>query len=177
MTDGNVDEALRALEELGERFGFFNEKFSIEDFKKQLKDQEAIQEVDGKTVLTKKGERMIRKDSLDRIFSSARKGLTGDPRPAHGLRARGSPRRAPTSSATPSRTSTSSPACGTRCAAAAGSVPDEGLRLTEDDLEVYETEHLSSCATVLLIDVSHSMILYGEDRITPRSRRRSRWPS
>ncbi|HLP17164.1 MAG TPA: VWA domain-containing protein, partial [Bacteroidota bacterium] len=30
-----------------------------------------------------------------------------------------------------------------------------------------ETENLSSCATVLMIDISHSMILYGEDRITP----------
>ena len=39
--------------------------------------------------------------------------------------------------------------------------------IAEDDLEVFETEHLSSCATVLMIDVSHSMILYGEDRITP----------
>src|SRR4029079_3700519 len=73
MTDGNVDEALRALEELGERFGFFNQKFSIEDFKKWLKEQEAIQEVEGKNVLTKKGERMIRKDALDRIFSSLAK--------------------------------------------------------------------------------------------------------
>jgi uncharacterized protein with von Willebrand factor type A (vWA) domain len=42
-----------------------------------------------------------------------------------------------------------------------------GSRATEDDLEVFESEHLSSCATVLMIDVSHSMILYGEDRITP----------
>ena len=42
-----------------------------------------------------------------------------------------------------------------------------GLELAEEDLEVYETEHLTSCATVLAIDVSHSMILYGEDRITP----------
>ena len=41
------------------------------------------------------------------------------------------------------------------------------LELAEEDLEVYETEHLTSCATVLVIDVSHSMILYGEDRITP----------
>jgi hypothetical protein len=29
MTDGNVEQALRALEELGERFGFFNEKYTI----------------------------------------------------------------------------------------------------------------------------------------------------
>src|SRR5206468_12146553 len=41
------------------------------------------------------------------------------------------------------------------------------LTITEDDLEVFEQEHLSACATVLMVDVSHSMILYGEDRITP----------
>src|SRR6185503_2590390 len=43
----------------------------------------------------------------------------------------------------------------------------DDLSLTEDDLQVYETEHLSACATVLMVDISHSMILYGEDRITP----------
>jgi uncharacterized protein with von Willebrand factor type A (vWA) domain len=32
---------------------------------------------------------------------------------------------------------------------------------------VNETEHQTQCATVLLVDVSHSMVLYGEDRITP----------
>ena len=41
------------------------------------------------------------------------------------------------------------------------------LELAEEDLEVQESEHLTSCATVVAIDVSHSMILYGEDRITP----------
>jgi uncharacterized protein with von Willebrand factor type A (vWA) domain len=42
-----------------------------------------------------------------------------------------------------------------------------GLELAEEDLEVHETEHLTACATIVAIDVSHSMILYGEDRITP----------
>ena len=41
------------------------------------------------------------------------------------------------------------------------------FQLTEEDLSVAETDHHASCATVILIDVSHSMILYGEDRITP----------
>jgi len=41
------------------------------------------------------------------------------------------------------------------------------LLLAEEDLEVHETEHLTSCATVVAIDISHSMVLYGEDRITP----------
>eukprot|EP01093_Parvamoeba_rugata_P011173 TRINITY_DN3075_c0_g1_i2.p1 TRINITY_DN3075_c0_g1~~TRINITY_DN3075_c0_g1_i2.p1 ORF type:complete len:228 (+),score=40.35 TRINITY_DN3075_c0_g1_i2:346-1029(+) len=39
--------------------------------------------------------------------------------------------------------------------------------LTEDDLVVEETLHKSQMSTVLMIDISHSMILYGEDRITP----------
>ncbi len=45
--------------------------------------------------------------------------------------------------------------------------PTASFDLAEEDLEVYETEHLTSCATVVAIDISHSMILYGEDRITP----------
>ncbi|HEY3875642.1 MAG TPA: hypothetical protein VGM92_09210, partial [Candidatus Kapabacteria bacterium] len=45
---------------------------------------------------------------------------------------------------------------------------EEGeFALHEEDIEIYETEHLTNCATVLMIDISHSMILYGEDRITP----------
>ena len=41
------------------------------------------------------------------------------------------------------------------------------FQLTEDDLVVEETQHKSQMSTVLMIDISHSMILYGEDRITP----------
>lgn len=44
---------------------------------------------------------------------------------------------------------------------------DMGFQLTENDLLVNETEHRSQSSTVLMIDISHSMILYGEDRITP----------
>ncbi len=44
------------------------------------------------------------------------------------------------------------------------------LELDYPDLLVHQTEYRSSCATVLLLDVSHSMILYGEDRFTPAKR-------
>ncbi len=44
---------------------------------------------------------------------------------------------------------------------------DGTIALDYDDLWVHQTEHRSSCATVLLLDTSHSMILYGEDRFTP----------
>ena len=41
------------------------------------------------------------------------------------------------------------------------------LDLRHDDLMVHQAEHRSSCATVLMLDISHSMILYGEDRFGP----------
>jgi Ca-activated chloride channel family protein len=41
------------------------------------------------------------------------------------------------------------------------------LDLTYQDLQVRQCEYQSSCATVLMLDCSHSMILYGEDRFTP----------
>ena len=41
------------------------------------------------------------------------------------------------------------------------------LELDYSDLMVHQTEFQSSCATVLMLDISHSMILYGEDRFTP----------
>ena len=47
----------------------------------------------------------------------------------------------------------------------------EGLKLPLNieysDLQVHQCEYQSSCATVLMLDCSHSMILYGEDRFTP----------
>jgi len=44
------------------------------------------------------------------------------------------------------------------------------IRVTHEDLMVVQGEYQSSCATVLMLDCSHSMILYGEDRFTPAKR-------
>jgi Ca-activated chloride channel homolog len=44
------------------------------------------------------------------------------------------------------------------------------LRVAHEDLMVVQGEYQSSCATVLMLDCSHSMILYGEDRFTPAKR-------
>ena len=50
----------------------------------------------------------------------------------------------------------------------------EGLKIPLDleysDLMVHQAEYRSSCATVLLLDISHSMVLYGEDRFAPAKR-------
>ncbi len=53
----------------------------------------------------------------------------------------------------------------------ASAIQREGLTLPlsieYSDLHVHQCEYQSSCATVLMLDCSHSMILYGEDRFTP----------
>jgi Ca-activated chloride channel family protein len=54
--------------------------------------------------------------------------------------------------------------------AAAGSPRPGGIDITYGDLMVAQGEYQSSCATVLMLDCSHSMILYGEDRFTPAKR-------
>ena len=48
--------------------------------------------------------------------------------------------------------------------------PGSRVHVTHDDLMVAQGEYQSSCATVLMLDCSHSMILYGEDRFTPAKR-------
>jgi Ca-activated chloride channel family protein len=49
-------------------------------------------------------------------------------------------------------------------------VGGEGIEVDYEDLMVVQGEYQSSCATVLMLDCSHSMILYGEDRFTPAKR-------
>ena len=44
------------------------------------------------------------------------------------------------------------------------------LNIEYSDLHVHQSDYQSSCATVVLLDCSHSMILYGEDRFTPAKR-------
>ena len=57
---------------------------------------------------------------------------------------------------------------------APGTSPEHAARgrinVTHEDLMVVQGEYQSSCATVLMLDCSHSMILYGEDRFTPAKR-------
>src|SRR5690606_27810068 len=51
--------------------------------------------------------------------------------------------------------------------AARHGLEDGRLQLEEDDLYVMQSDYRSSAATVVMLDCSHSMILYGEDRFTP----------
>ncbi|HTO89520.1 MAG TPA: VWA domain-containing protein [Candidatus Sulfotelmatobacter sp.] len=164
QTGGDVDEALRWMEHFGEQYGFFNDKFGIDDFKKMLEESGEAEKTTRGYQVTPRGERRIRQDSLNEIFNALQAGGAGDHRtPQAG---KGGERLSETRAwQFGDDLGNLDPLGSVSNAVKRGGIDD--LTLSEEDLEVFETEHLSSCATVLMVDVSHSMILYGEDRITP----------
>jgi hypothetical protein len=80
QTGGDVDEALRWMEHFGREYGFFDENFSIEDFKKLLEETGEARRTPRGFEMTPRGERRIRQDSLNEIFSTLRAGSAGDHR-------------------------------------------------------------------------------------------------
>ncbi len=162
--NGNVDEVLKMMEDL-QAEGYLDAEHDLEQFKKQLEENKLIKKTKKGFGLTPKGERNLRIDAFEQIFQKLKSSGRGQhPLPYEG----GSseellPERRPytfgdsykyidyTASIFNSITRTG----------------ELGMNLSEQDLEVYEAERTTSCATVLMIDISHSMILYGEDRITP----------
>jgi len=165
-TSGDVEEALDWMDEVNKEHGFYTEQYGRKEFEADLRKKGIIGDrptKGGKTPLTGKAEKFIRERALDQVFGKLKKSDRGD----HGLRRAGqgdeqtSDRRAFRFGDRIEQVAMSD---SIRNAQQRGI--DE-LNLSEADLEVIETEHQSACATVLMIDISHSMILYGEDRITP----------
>jgi len=164
QSGGDADEALKWMEHFGEQYGFFNDTFGIADFKKMLERSGEAERTPQGFKVTPKGEKRIRQDSLNEIFSSLDAGGPGDHRtPVAG---KGGERLSETRAYQFGDNLSDLDALGSIGNAVKRHGIDE-LQVTEDDLSVFETEHLSACATVLMVDISHSMILYGEDRITP----------
>ncbi len=166
---GDVDQALEWLQMLAERHDLFPAGFTLEDFVKALKAQRLVEPGPEGLRMAPGGERALRQDSLDRIFRGLGRDAAGDHRvqaPGAGQERLSETR--PWSFGDPTELidATGSVQNALRRGALAGG----NLDLDQDDLQVFETEHLSSCSTILLIDISHSMILYGEDRITPAKR-------
>jgi uncharacterized protein with von Willebrand factor type A (vWA) domain len=164
QTGGDVEEALKWMEHFGEQYGFFSEKFGIGDFRKMLEDSGEAERTPQGFQVTPKGERRIRQDSLNEIFNALAAGGAGDHRtPQAG---KGGERLSETRAYQFGDDLANLDPLGS-VSNAVKRAGIEDFSVTEEDLSIYETEHLSSCATVLMVDVSHSMILYGEDRITP----------
>jgi uncharacterized protein with von Willebrand factor type A (vWA) domain len=164
QTGGDVDEALKWMDHFGREYGFLDDKFGIEDFKRLLEESGEAQRTGEGFTVTPRGERKVRQDSLNEIFGALQAGGAGDHRtPVAG---KGGERLSETRAWQFGDDLANLDPLGSVSNAVKRQGIEE-LSLTEDDLEVYEMEHASACATVLMVDVSHSMILYGEDRITP----------
>jgi uncharacterized protein with von Willebrand factor type A (vWA) domain len=165
-SNGNVDQALQLLTDLDNDYRIFgdSEGMGFEEFLERLKKEGLIEEYNDILSLTHKGSRRIRQDALREVFTSLKKRSGGD-------------HQSPFSGEGVERLSETKPyRFGDQpsnidfTATIKNAISREGLEnfsLKEEDFEVYENEHLTACATVLLLDISHSMILYGEDRITP----------
>jgi uncharacterized protein with von Willebrand factor type A (vWA) domain len=164
MAAGDVEQVFRWLAYLQER-GSLDPDVDLEEFRRRLEEERIIERMkDGGYSLGAKGEQAVRRESLARIFTGLQKSGYGEHRVPHA--GDGDERLTETRPYRFGDPVTSIDALGTISNAVRRAGLDE-IRLSEEDLEIYETEHLASCATVLLIDISHSMILYGEDRITP----------
>lgn len=164
QSSGDVEEAMEWLKELAEQYGLFDENLTMEELINRLKEKGIIEEVKDMLILTTRGVQKIRQDALKQIFTSLKKapeGLHETPFTGTGV-----DRLSETKKWSFGDMPTNVDLTSTLTNAFKRDGIDRFI-LLEEDLEVYETEHMTSCATILMLDISHSMILYGEDRITP----------
>ncbi len=162
---GDVDEAMEWMRMLQQR-GMIGEDVDLDAFFARLMQENVIgQDGNGNLIMGEAGERQIRRDALDEIFGGLEKSAAGQHSVASA--GQGSERLTETRAYQFGDDPMSIDSIRSIQNAMQHGDPAEQIEITEDDLEVFETEHNSACATVVMIDISHSMILYGEDRITP----------
>jgi len=165
FTAGDVPEALNWLTQLDGRYSLTGDGMGLGDFVEELKKQGYLKEEQpGVVQLAPRMERTLRQRSLEEIFTNLRKGKRGRHKtPFSGM---GDERLPETRRWQFGDDPHLLDVTGTLSNSfRRGGIDDWDL--AEDDFEVYETDHRTSMATVLMIDLSHSMVLYGEDRITP----------
>ena len=174
-TSGDIDEAFKWLNTLDKEYNIFSDEYSLGDFEEELKKRGYIkEEIDpkegkkekgkGKNILTAKLESALREYALDQIFGKLKKSGIGNHQTKKvgvGDERDGENRSFQYGDDLARINMTES----LKNAQINNGISD--LRLTENDLIVEETKHKAQMSTVLMIDISHSMILYGEDRITP----------
>jgi uncharacterized protein with von Willebrand factor type A (vWA) domain len=165
-TNGDAGEALNWLTQLDKEYELTNEEYGLGDFIEDLKQKGYIDEnnQNGEIKITPKTEQGIRKRSLDEIFGKLKKTRQGDHqtfKPGLGDDINPETRPFQFGDMLEQIDFVSS----IRNAQINHGI--ESFSMKEDDLEIRETDFKTQTSTVLMIDISHSMILYGEDRITP----------
>jgi Ca-activated chloride channel homolog len=167
-TSGDVKEAIEWLRELDKEYGITDESYTIDDFIEDLKKKGYLRERSdgaGGLAITPKTEQAIRQNALEHIFGKLRKGAAGN----HKTKFSGREGDESSNELRPYEFG-DAPQNIAMTDSLRQAQLNHGLdefRLTERDLLVTDQEYKTQTATVLMIDISHSMILYGEDRITP----------
>jgi len=182
-TSGDVEEALDWLRELDKEYELTDDDYTIDDFIEDLKakgyireefDMDGPQGVEGEEgdenggggslSITSKLERMLRQRALDQIFGKIKRSGSGNHKTGKsgkGDEHTGEFREYRFGDSLEHISMTES---------LKNAQVNHGLdnfSLSEEDLVVEDTQYKAQMSTVLMIDISHSMILYGEDRITP----------
>ena len=168
-TSGDVEEAIDWMRELDTEYKLSTEDYTIDDFVADLKKKGYIRDDkdengEGGMKITPKTERSIRQQALKQIFGNLKKSGSGNHKTKYsgsGDEHTGEFREYHFGDGLDRISLTES----LKNAQINNGVGD--FRLTEQDLVVEDAQYKAQMSTVLMIDISHSMILYGEDRITP----------
>src|SRR5690349_5295077 len=165
-TSGDVSEALQWMNQLDKQYQLTDDEYGMGDFIEDLKKNGYIKDDNqtGQIVITAKSEQSIRKRSLEEIFGKLKKTKQGDHTTYKpGLGDEISPDHRPFQFGDMLEQIDFTESI--RNAQINHGI--ESFSMQQDDLEIRETDFKTQTSTVLMIDISHSMILYGEDRITP----------
>lgn len=170
-TSGDFDEAIDWLRELDKEYTLTDENYTIDDFVRDLLERSYIQPKGGGKdgqgsgmALTPKTEKLLREHALKQVFGKLKKAGSGDHKTkstGQGDESTGEFKAYQFGDALEKISITES-------------IKNAQIRniggdfnLQQEDLVVEDSTYNTQMSTVLMIDISHSMILYGEDRITP----------
>lgn len=165
ITSGDVSEALNWMTNLDRQYNLTDGE-GLSDFIDQLKAKGYISDKtpDGEFKITAKSEGEIRKSALEEIFGKLKKSGKG----SHKTNFSGQGDELSTDFREFQFGDTLDQISMTESIKNAQiNHGFQDFMMTESDLEIQEKEFKTQTSTVLMIDISHSMILYGEDRITP----------
>ena len=165
-TSGDFGEAMQWMNELDKQYNITNDDYGMGDFLEDLKEKGYIDEDKQKNEIkiTGKTEQTIRKKSLEEIFGKLKKTKQGN---HHTFKPGGGDEVSPDTRPFQFGDTMEQIDFTSSIRNAQINRGVEAFSMQEDDLEIRETDYKSQTSTVLMIDISHSMILYGEDRITP----------
>ncbi len=165
-TNGDVTEAMDWMNQIDREYKLTDNKYGMGNFVQDLKDKGYIKEnpSNGNFDVTSKTNQTIRQKSLEEVFGKLKKTGQGNHKTNFtgiGDEVTSDLRQFSFGDSVDQIDMTAS------IHNAQVNHGIDSFNLTENDLEIKERDHKSQTSTVLMIDISHSMILYGEDRITP----------